>query len=150
MEILIYQLKVGALIAVFYMCYRLLLAHETLHRLNRVVLLATVALAFVLPLCVITMHRTVTVAAPAVTASTALSGVVTTAPAAVPLWPLVGIITFWTGFALTLGYTLLSLGRVIRLIATGERHPQQDGTVIVVTVVRKHRGTMYAKGRIDC
>ena len=62
-EFLIYDLKVAVLIAVFYMFYRLLLSKETFHRVNRVVLLATAVLSFVLPLCVITMHETVTIQA---------------------------------------------------------------------------------------
>ena len=41
MEFLAYDLKVAVLIAVFYMFYRLLLSHETFHRVNRIVLLAT-------------------------------------------------------------------------------------------------------------
>ena len=42
-DFLIYDLKVAALIAVFYMFYRLLLSRETFHRLNRMVLLTTAA-----------------------------------------------------------------------------------------------------------
>ena len=57
-----YDLKVALLIAVFYMFYRLLAARETFHRLNRMVLLASLALSLLLPLCVVTVHRTVEVA----------------------------------------------------------------------------------------
>ena len=53
---LIYDAKVAALIAIFYMFYRLLLARETFHRVNRVMLLLTAIASFVLPLCVITLH----------------------------------------------------------------------------------------------
>ncbi|MBR5440307.1 MAG: TonB family protein [Prevotella sp.] len=59
---LLYDLKVALLIAVFYMFYRLLAARETFHRLNRAVLLASVVLSLALPLCVVTVHRTVEVA----------------------------------------------------------------------------------------
>ena len=60
-EFLIYNLKVAALIVVFYFCYRLLMERETLHRLNRIVLLSSILLSLVLPLCVITLHETVEV-----------------------------------------------------------------------------------------
>ena len=63
LDFLIYDLKVAVLIAVFYMFYRLLLSKETFHRVNRMVLLATAVLSFVLPLCVITLHQTVTIQA---------------------------------------------------------------------------------------
>ena len=62
MSFLLYDLKVAVLLGVFYMFYRLLMARETFHRLNRVVLLASLALSALLPLCVITIHRTVEVA----------------------------------------------------------------------------------------
>ena len=61
-DLLCYDLKVAALLAVFYLFYRLLLARETTHLLNRVVLLASLALSLVLPLCVITFHRTEVIA----------------------------------------------------------------------------------------
>lgn len=41
--------------AVFYLFFKVLLSRESYHRLNRIVLLATAALSFVLPLCVITV-----------------------------------------------------------------------------------------------
>ena len=60
-EFLIYDLKVAVLIAVFYFCYRLLMERETMHRLNRIVLLSSILLSFALPLCVITLHKTIEV-----------------------------------------------------------------------------------------
>ena len=64
-EFLVYDVKAAVLVAVFYLFYRLLLAHETLHRLNRLVLLGTAVVSMVLPLCVITVHHTVVVPTPA-------------------------------------------------------------------------------------
>ena len=58
-DFLIYDAKVAVLIVAFYMFYRLMLSKETFHRVNRVVLLLTAAASFVLPLCVITVHKTV-------------------------------------------------------------------------------------------
>ena len=60
-EFLIYNLKVAVLIAVFYFCYRLLMERETMHRLNRIVLLSSILLSLALPLCVITLHKTLEV-----------------------------------------------------------------------------------------
>ena len=65
-DFLIYDLKVAVLIAVFYMFYRLMLARETFHRVNRIVLLATAVASFVLPLCVITTHQTVVMPMPVI------------------------------------------------------------------------------------
>lgn len=55
--LMLYSLKVGACLAVFYLFFKLLLSRETFHRLNRIVVLAAMVLSFVLPLCVITVYR---------------------------------------------------------------------------------------------
>ena len=56
-DFIYYDLKVAALIAVFYLFYMLLLARETTHTLNRIVLLSSIVLSVVLPLCIITIHK---------------------------------------------------------------------------------------------
>lgn len=56
-----YELKVAAVLAAFYLCFKCFLSQEKLHRFNRAVLIATAVLSFVLPLCVITVHKTVAV-----------------------------------------------------------------------------------------
>ena len=53
---LLYNVKVAVLIGVCYIFYRLLLSREKMHRLNRVVLVGTAVLSFVLPLLVVTVH----------------------------------------------------------------------------------------------
>ena len=54
---LLYQLKVAVILASFYLLYALLLRRETWHRLNRAILLGSMALSLILPLCKITIHR---------------------------------------------------------------------------------------------
>ena len=54
---LMYQLKVAVILASFYLLYALLLRRETWHRLNRAVLLSSMALSLILPICKITIHR---------------------------------------------------------------------------------------------
>ena len=72
-EFMIYDLKVAVLIAAFYFCYRLLMERETMHRLNRIVLLSSILLSLVLPLCVITLHETIEVESSQVDTSAGLS-----------------------------------------------------------------------------
>ena len=132
-DFLIYDLKVAVLIAVFYMFYRLLLAHETFHRVNRLVLLLTAVASFVLPLCVITMHETVTVATPEVAVGEVQAEAAAQAEPTKPLWQVVLPILYIIGVAVTLGHTLLSIVKVWLLISRSEQHPQADGTTICVT-----------------
>lgn len=128
---LTYDLKVAVLIAVYYMFYRLMLSRDTFHRVNRVVLLATAVASFVLPLCVITMHRTVVVSGTAGTVS--LDGLTAMVEEQQTLlWQTLAVGVFFAGMVATLGYTLISVVRVWQLIRHGEHHPQQDGTVVCV------------------
>ena len=57
MAFLIYDAKVAVALLVFYLFYRFLLKKETFHRFNRVVLVGTAVLSFLLPLCIITIHK---------------------------------------------------------------------------------------------
>ena len=131
-DFLIYDAKVAVLIAVFYMFYRLLLARETFHRVNRVTLLLTAIASFVLPLCVITLHKTVTVeAVPMVSVGDVQMEIA--ADTGPQLWEILLPVLFITGMLATLGHTLLSLFRILMLIKHSEQHPQPDGTTICVT-----------------
>jgi len=130
-EFLIYDLKVAVLIAVFYMFYRLMLARETFHQVNRIVLLATALASFVLPLCVITFHQTVVIdQTPSITVGELQTAVL---EPETHWWETALPILFIIGVVLTLSYTLWSLYRIIRLIKHSELHPQEDGTIICVT-----------------
>ena len=132
---LTYDLKVAAILAVFYMFYRLMLSHETFHRVNRVVLLATAVMSFVLPVCVLTLHQTVVVESVPNVSFGALEAVMD-APTDVDViasWQIVLIVLFFIGMAVTLGHTLWSLFRILSLIKHSQKYKQPDGTVICVT-----------------
>ncbi|MBE6341622.1 MAG: hypothetical protein E7069_12985 [Bacteroidales bacterium] len=56
MEMIIYSLKVAAILIAFYLLYKWVMSRETHHSANRFLLLGSAALAFVLPLCSISIH----------------------------------------------------------------------------------------------
>ena len=135
-EFLTYDLKVAVLLAVFYMFYRLMLARETFHRVNRIVLLLTAVASFILPLCVFTMHETVTLEIPQMPLVDTDTVYVPDMPAEepqTPLWQILLPILFIIGMVATLGHTLWSLFKIVSLISKSEKHPQADGTIICVT-----------------
>lgn len=132
-EFLQYDLKVAVLVAAFYMFYRLLLSRETFHRVNRAVLLLTAVASFLLPLCVVTVHKMVVLSQAPTGLVTADLGAASMAEAETPLWQTLAACVFFAGVAVTLGRTLTSLCRLWWLIAHSERHPQADGTVVCVT-----------------
>ena len=131
-DFLIYDAKVAVLIVVFYMFYRLMLSRETFHRVNRVVLLLTAVASFVLPLCVITLHKTVTLdVTPTVSVGDLQMEIAEDAKPEV--WQIVLPLVFIIGVVATLGHTLASILKVVLLIRKSERHPQPDGTILCVT-----------------
>ena len=132
-EFLTYDLKVAAILAVFYMFYRLLLSRETFHYVNRIVLLTTAVASFILPLCVITLHKTVVVELTETHVDFEGMTMMIEEAEQQPFWQTVAIITFFIGMVATLGYTLSSVLRVWLLIKHSQQHPQPDGTVICVT-----------------
>ena len=131
-DFLIYDAKVAVLIAIFYMFYRLMLARETFHRVNRLTLLLTAAASFVLPLCVITLHKTVRMeAVPMVSVGNLQMEVA--ADAGPEWWQVLLPAIFIIGVVATLGHTLMSMFRILMLIKRSEKHPQPDGITICVT-----------------
>ena len=133
MEFLTYDLKVAALLAVFYMFYRLLLSRETFHCVNRIVLLTTAVASFILPLCVITLHKTVVIELTETHVDFEGMTMMIEEAEQQPFWQTAAIIAFFIGMVATLGYTLSNVLRVWLLISHSQQHPQPDGTVICVT-----------------
>lgn len=133
MEFLTYDLKVAALLAVFYMFYRLLLSHETFHCVNRIVLLTTAVASFILPLCVITLHKTVVIELTETHVDFEGMTMMIDEAEQQPFWQTAAVIAFFIGMVATLGYTLSNVLRVWLLISRSQQHPQPDGTVICVT-----------------
>lgn len=132
MEFLHYDIEVAVLVAVFYMFYRLLLSRENLHRLNRVVLIGTAVASFVLPLCVITVHRTELLPAMTTMTDTPVRAV-STATESTPWWKIALPAVFWAGVIVNILLTVISIIKVSMLIHRCEKHRQDDGTVIAVS-----------------
>ena len=131
---LIYDLKVAALIAVFYMFYRLMLSRETFHHVNRLVLLTTAVASFLLPLCVITLHRTVVMQqAPTVKVGDLQAVVLSDTTSSAPLWQQLALALYIIGVLAVLGRTLWSVRKVILLIRRSEKHPMDDDITLCVT-----------------
>ena len=130
---LLYTLKAAVLLAVFHLFFRLLMSRVVLHRLARVVLLVSMALSIVLPLCVITWHRVVVL--PSEGSGDALFEL----PQAVTAEH-VGddnlmralFLIYIVGVAAVMIKTAVALLSVVWLIRRSERFPQEDGTVQVV------------------
>ena len=124
---LIYQAKVAVALLVFYLFYRFLLKKETFHRLNRAVLVGAAVLSFLLPLCIITIHKPMPVSpalAPAVAGLGLVEAqlapeVVGEAVSSAPWWPVALAALFFAGVAFVLGRVGVSILSVLRIIRRG-------------------------------
>ena len=136
-EFLIYQGKTAIALAVFYLFYRLLLSKETFHRFNRIVLLGTAALSFVLPLCVITIRKVVTLPYTPVAdeqAETVLEMATTvTETASAPVWPAIICGIFVLGALTVLSMAVISIFKVKAIINSGEHQTLESGETLVIT-----------------
>ena len=136
-EFLIYQGKTAIALAVFYLFYRLLLSKETFHRFNRIVLLGTAALSFVLPLCVITIRKVVTLPYTPVAdepVETVLEMATTaTETASAPVWPAIICGIFVLGALTVLSMAVISIFKVKAIINSGEHQTLESGETLVIT-----------------
>ena len=136
-EFLIYQGKAAIALAVFYMFYRLLLSKETFHRFNRIVLLSTAALSFVLPLCVITLKEVVVVPAMTGSSETIVAEVAETVAmvpeASAPVWPVILCSLFALGALAVLVHVAVSIIGIRRMIRSGSRQVLDSGDTLIIT-----------------
>jgi hypothetical protein len=141
-----YELKVAVLIAVFYTFWRLLVAKETWHRLNRIVLLSTTVASFILPLCVITIHQRVEAVPilPEIISQAVLPNSLTpqsptdSAPMVAELeqafdWQPLVFAIYIIGVAVVLSKTLYAVWRLHQMATASEIHPLEAGRQIAVT-----------------
>ena len=138
MAFLIYDAKVAVALLVFYLFYRFLLKKETFHRFNRFVLVGTAVLSFLLPLCIITIHKPMemepVVPEPVVVAADmAAQEPVPLVEPNLPWWPVALTILFWAGVAFVLARVLISILSILRIIRQGEPVREEDGSRILVT-----------------
>ena len=145
-ELLIYNLKVAVLIATFYFCYRLLMERETMHRLKRIVLLSSILLSLALPLCVITLHKTVEVESSQVETSAGMPmqmadqpeqvitelGTISTEESVTPSVEAIVFAIFIIGLVCRLLFIANSYRQLRRMIKDSEQHSLEDGVTLAV------------------
>ena len=131
LSFLLYDVKVAVVLAVFFMFYRLMLRKETFHRLNRIVLVGSVVIAFLLPLCIITIHKPMEMKA--LEQAVPVEGAASVVEKSAPWWSLALIILFWAGAAFVLARVILSILSISKIIRRGTLVKEEDGCKIIVT-----------------
>lgn len=135
-QFLIYDIKSAAVIAVFYLFYRILLSKETFHRLNRVILLLTAALSLILPLCTITTHKSIAVPQAAMVSNNTVSQVAANHQFLImgmTWWKFATICIFIAGVLFVLAKIALSIISVTSVISKGQKKKLNNGNILVIT-----------------
>ena len=127
---LTYQLKVAVIMAVFYIFYRLFLIKDSWHRLNRIVLLSTALLSFLLPVCIITIHKTEVLPMPVAQLVQAVSS--TPAQPSTPWWHIALMAVYAAGVVFVLARVIASVLRVRNILKDARKEVLADGTVVYI------------------
>ena len=138
LSFLIYEGKVAVALLVFYLFYRFLLKKETFHRFNRVMLVGTAMLSFLLPLCIITIRKPMEIASEVLPMAAGEGAVLELSPAtegvvSAPWWPSTLAVIFFAGVAFVLLRVLVSILSILRIIRQSECVSEEDGCRILVT-----------------
>lgn len=127
---LTYQLKVAVIMAVFYIFFRLLLIRDSWHRLNRIVLLSTALLSLLLPVCIITIHKTEVLPMPVTQLTQAVSS--TPTQPSTPWWHIALMAVYAAGVVFVLARVLASALHVRSIIRHARKEVTADGTTVYV------------------
>lgn len=129
---LTYQLKVAVIMAVFYICYRLFLIKDSWHRLNRIVLLSTALLSFLLPVCIITIHKTEVIHIANTLEPLTFHGKAEATQSFVPWWHVALASVYLVGVAFVLFRIAASILRVHSIIKNARKEFMADGTQVYI------------------
>ena len=131
-----YEGKAALVLLAFYLFFRFLLKKETFHRFNRMVLIGSALLSFILPLCIITikkpMEETIGDNLSPFTIGNASAEAVAEVPG-IPWWHIALICLYWAGAAFVLVRLILSILSIYKIIRQGRTVSEEDGCKIIVT-----------------
>lgn len=159
---LIYILKVALLTAAFVLLYHILLRRDTFHRMARIVLVSSLFISYILPFCVITIHKPIALAEnremevvqtpvtvpaaqgnqqaqPALQPSQVqmqpqLQAVTTTGANHRQIdWIAIAAVIYALGVVILIALRLLSVQKVLRIIRRGQVSNEKDGCKIVIS-----------------
>ena len=133
--LLVYQIKVGLCLIAFYLLFRLLLSHDTLHRFNRLLVLAMVGLSLVLPWVRVSMEQP----SPVAEGMVVIEELLAVQPVATELQPAgrvaglsLAYLIYYIGAAVVLLWHLASALRLHWLMQRAVSKEQSGGAVVCV------------------
>ena len=135
---LIHILKSSVCLALFYLCYRILLSKETFHRFNRLALLGIMVLSFLLPFIEITLPKASEMSQPFLLLKEAMEtvevkrlDVLTETPKHFP-WSALMFVVYASGILFFLLRYAWSMGRMLCLLRTCRKEKRKDGITLYI------------------
>ena len=135
---MIHILKSSVCLALFCLCYRMLLSKETFHRLNRLTLLGIMILSFLLPFIEVTMQKMPEMTQPFLLLEEAMEtvevkrlDVLTETPKHFP-WSALVFLIYASGILFFLLRHVWSMGRMLCLLRTCRKEKREDGITLYV------------------
>ena len=135
---LIHILKSSVCLALFYLCYRMLLSKETFHRFNRLTLLGIMKLSFLLPFIEITLTKASEMSQPFLLLEEAMEtvevkrlDVLTETPKHFP-WSALVFVVYASGILFFLLRHAWSMGRMLCLLCTCRKEKRKDGITLYI------------------
>lgn len=125
----LYMINVAVTMLALAVGYKLLLSSETFFRFNRIIILLSLGLPFVLPFCGLTFHVT----APISTAPISPEGAAKATPASTPLWLLMISAIYIIGVIVMLVRTVMAMVSTWKIIKKGNRTTDEVFGRLVVT-----------------
>ena len=135
---MIHILKSSVCLALFYLCYRMLLSKETFHRFNRLTLLGIMVLSFLLPFIEVTLQKMPEMTQPFLLLEEAMEtvevkrlDVLTETPKHFP-WSALVFVVYASGILFFLLRHAWSMGRMLRLLYTCRKEKKEDGITLYI------------------
>lgn len=135
---MIHILKSSVCLALFYLCYRMLLSKETFHRFNRMLLLSSIVFSFLLPFIEVTYPRASEISQPFLlleeameTVETKRLDVLTETPKRFT-WNALMFLIYASGILFFLLRHVWSIMRMLRLLRNGWKEKMEDGITLYI------------------
>lgn len=132
-QFLIYEVKAALILTAFYLGFKLFLSSEKMHRFNRLVLLLSCLSSFVLPLCIITVHRALPLPEIVENVEDLSAPAASGEEAGRSIWEYLLISIYWLGVSFVLARTMAGVISVLKLIKSCRCHITPEGDELMIS-----------------
>lgn len=132
-QFLIYEVKAALILTAFYLGFKLFLSSEKMHRFNRLVLLLSCLGSFVLPLCIITVHRALPLLEIVENVEDLSAPAASGEEAGRSIWEYLLISIYWLGVSCVLARTMAGVISVLKLIKSCRCHITPEGDELMIS-----------------